>query len=48
MVSFCYCLSFAFDKAQASYGVVSNLLSFAVLIPLLVVTIGGAIGSSAP
>ena len=48
MVAFCYCLSFAFDKAQTSYGVVSNLLSFAVLIPLLVVTIGGAIGSSAP
>ena len=45
MVAFCYCLSFAFDKAQASYGVVSNLLSFAVLIPLLIVTTGSTIGS---
>jgi hypothetical protein len=45
MVAFCYCLSFAFDKAQASYGVVSNLLSFAVLIPLLIVITGSLIGS---
>ena len=48
MIAFCYCLSFAFDKAQTSYSVVSNVLSLAVTVPLIAINIGVTTGSTPP
>jgi hypothetical protein len=48
MVAFCYCLSFAFDKAETSYAFSGNILNFAFLIPSLVVSFGSTTGPRFP
>jgi hypothetical protein len=48
MVAFCYCLSFAFDKAETSYSFSGNILNFAFMIPSLVVSIGSTTGLHFP
>jgi hypothetical protein len=40
MVAFCYCVSFAFDKAETAYSFSANLLNLAFMIPNLIVSIG--------
>ena len=45
MVAFCYCLNFAFDKAETSYQFSANILQFSFMIPSLITTIGGNLGT---